>query len=583
MKQSAAPQADFTWMFGYLLRHKRAMILTVVFGVVGGVTFLMEPFLIGSLVDQITAGVPFSELTITIGLLLLFGLITVISFFGQRYFSGVLAYSVNYDVRQTLFDNMLTLDQSFYNAYSSGDLISRMHSDAEQIWRLVVIASLRGISSLTGLVIIFVLLSGVDLTLTLVAFSVLVVSTAVQVWAGLSLAPKFERVQEQGGVLSAQVQDAISGIQTLKSFGRESGASQQYAAENAEYRRRWLYFKRRNEPVGMLPNMISQFVVGVVVVAGGVMAVNGALSLGNFTRFMLYLGMISTLLLQVGAIYQRYQQTRGALTRLTPLLQPAKIVSREQAPPLHARDADIQFDHVSLVLDGSPVLHDINLTVPAGTTTAIVGPTGSGKTLLMQLLLRITDPTSGSVRIGGRDIREVDLDSLRASIAFVPQSTFLFSRTLDENLRMGAEEIEREALEQAIQVSRLSADLGQLPRKLDTLVGEKGVMLSGGQKQRVAIARAIVRDPAILVLDDALSSVDTHNAADILRDLHGILQSRTSFIIAHRMATVKNADFIVVMDEGRIVEQGTHEELLRRGGAYAGMIGRELEVEPTGD
>jgi ATP-binding cassette subfamily B protein len=570
-------------MFGYLLRHKRAMILTVVFGVVGGVTFLMEPFLIGSLVDQITAGVPFSELTITIGLLLLFGLITVISFFGQRYFSGVLAYSVNYDVRQTLFDNMLTLDQSFYNAYSSGDLISRMHSDAEQIWRLVVIASLRGISSLTGLVIIFVLLSGVDLTLTLVAFSVLVVSTAVQVWAGLSLAPKFERVQEQGGVLSAQVQDAISGIQTLKSFGRESGASQQYAAENAEYRRRWLYFKRRNEPVGMLPNMISQFVVGVVVVAGGVMAVNGALSLGNFTRFMLYLGMISTLLLQVGAIYQRYQQTRGALTRLTPLLQPAKIVSREQAPPLHARDADIQFDHVSLVLDGSPVLHDINLTVPAGTTTAIVGPTGSGKTLLMQLLLRITDPTSGSVRIGGRDIREVDLDSLRASIAFVPQSTFLFSRTLDENLRMGAEEIEREALEQAIQVSRLSADLGQLPRKLDTLVGEKGVMLSGGQKQRVAIARAIVRDPAILVLDDALSSVDTHNAADILRDLHGILQSRTSFIIAHRMATVKNADFIVVMDEGRIVEQGTHEELLRRGGAYAGMIGRELEVEPTGD
>lgn len=583
MKQSAAPQADFAWMFGYLLRHKRAMILTVVFGVVGGVTFLMEPFLIGSLVDQITAGVPFSELTITIGLLLLFGLITVISFFGQRYFSGVLAYSVNYDVRQSLFDNMLTLDQSFYNAYSSGDLISRMHSDAEQIWRLVVISSLRGISSLTGLVIIFVLLSGVDLTLTLVAFSVLVVSTAVQVWAGLSLAPKFERVQEQGGVLSAQVQDAISGIQTLKSFGRELGASQQYAAENAEYRRRWLYFKRRNEPVGMLPNMISQFVVGVVVVAGGVMAVNGTLSLGNFTRFMLYLGMISTLLLQVGAIYQRYQQTRGALTRLTPLLQPAKIVSREQAPPLDARGADIQFDRVSLVLDGSPVLHDINLTVPAGTTTAIVGPTGSGKTLLMQLLLRITDPTSGSVRIGGRDIREVDLDSLRASIAFVPQSTFLFSRTLDENLRMGVEEIEREALEQAIQVSRLSADLGQLPRKLDTLVGEKGVMLSGGQKQRVAIARAIVRDPAILVLDDALSSVDTHNAADILRDLHGILQSRTSFIIAHRMATVKNADFIVVMDEGRILEQGTHEELLRRGGAYAGMIGRELEVEPTGD
>jgi ATP-binding cassette, subfamily B, multidrug efflux pump len=583
MSKPRTPRADLRWLYGYMLRHKRDVVFSAVFGMVGGMTLLMEPFLIGSLIDQLTVGVPFSELIITIGLLLLFGMITVLCFLAQRYFSGSLSYSINYDIRQDLFDNMLTLDQSFYTQYATGDLISRMHSDVDHIWRMMVIISLRGVSSVVGLAIIFLLLAQVDISLTLIAFITLSISTAFQVWAGLSLTPKFERVQEQGGVLAAQVQDAVSGIQTLKSFGKEAGASAHYAAENAEYRRRWLYFKRRNEPVGMLPNSISQFVVGVVVVAGGFMAVNGTLSLGNFTRFMLYLSMISNLLLMVGTIYQRVQQTRGALTRLTPLLQHAKIATRPGAVPLTGRSAEIRFEHVSLEMDGTTVLHDIDLTVPAGTTTAIVGATGSGKTLLMQLLARITDPTQGRVLIDGRDLRDYDLDSLRAGIAFVPQSTFLFSRTLEENLRMGAGDIHEAAVERSVRVSRLSSDLEQLPDRLDTLVGEKGVMLSGGQKQRVAIARAVIRDPAVLVLDDALSSVDTHNAADILHDLKDILETRTSFIIAHRMATVRTADYIVVMQHGRIAEQGTHDELMRRRGLYAGMVGRELTLEPTGD
>jgi ATP-binding cassette subfamily B protein len=210
---------------------------------------------------------------------------------------------------------------------------------------------------------------------------------------------------------------------------------------------------------------------------------------------------------------------------------------------------------------------------------AFVGPTGCGKTMLVSLLARVHDPTEGAIRVGGVDIREYDLESLREGVAYVPQSTFLFSQTMQENVRMGKAEIDDEDLHRAVRISRVSNDLSQLPDGLETLVGEKGVMLSGGQKQRVAIARAIVRDSAILVLDDALSSVDTHTAADILSNMRQVMRSRTSLIIAHRIATVKDADFIVVIDEGRIVDIGSHTDLIARDGLYARMVEREFTRE----
>jgi ATP-binding cassette, subfamily B, multidrug efflux pump len=244
----------------------------------------------------------------------------------------------------------------------------------------------------------------------------------------------------------------------------------------------------------------------------------------------------------------------------------------------------VHFEQVTVELAGTRVLDHVTLDVPPGTVVGLVGATGSGKTMLVNLLARVSDPTSGRVLIDGTDVREVDLDQLRAGIAYVPQSTFLFSKPLHENVHMGSEDISEHELDRAIHISRMSNDLPQLPYGLETLVGEKGVMLSGGQRQRVAIARAIIRDPAILVLDDALSSVDTKTAADILTDLHHVVQTRTTFIIAQRMATVKDAALIVVMDNGRIIEQGSHDDLNRRGGAYARMVARELqEAQPAHD
>jgi ATP-binding cassette subfamily B protein len=315
------------------------------------------------------------------------------------------------------------------------------------------------------------------------------------------------------------------------------------------------------------------------VLVGGLMAISGSITIGDFTSFIIYLSMVSQVLLQLGTIYQRYQQTRGALARLTPLLQTTTIASPVNPKPIDEVRQEIRFDRVSLRMDGVPVLRDISLTIPANQTVAIVGPTGCGKTMLVNLLARVMDPTSGRVLFDGKDIRTLDLDQLRRTVAYVPQSTFLFSQELHSNIRMGSGDIKADDLDKAVNISRLANDLPQLPLGLDTMVGEKGVMLSGGQKQRVAIARAIVRDPSVLIMDDAFSSIDMHTAADILGDLKHVLRHRTSILIAHRIATVKDADMIVVMDGGRVIEQGTHEELVALGGLYTSMVERELMTE----
>lgn len=570
-------RANLSWLLRFVRNSPRPLVGSIVSGIVGGVAVIMEPFLIGSIVDHLNDGADSSVILVDVLLLIVFGVVTVIAFYAQRYYSGELSYNVNYDVRQVLFDRMLEQDQAFFNQYSTGDLISRLHSDVDMVWRLVVLSGLRLVSSLTGLIIIFILLASVSIPLTAAAFLVLLVTTSFQVWAGLSLAPKFEQVQQQGGVMAGFVQDAITGIQTIKAFGTEAETSAAFAQSNADYRRRWLYFKRRNEPVGMLPNAISQLTTGIVVLFGGLMAINGQITLGNFAQFLIYLGLISQLLLNLGVIYQRLQQTRGALQRLTPMLQSPGIQSPRASRSVESLTPEIRFENVTLVLDNEVLLDDITLTIPAGKTVAIVGATGSGKSLLVGLIGRIHDPTAGRVTIGGVDVRDLMLEDLRSMIAYVPQTTFLFSQTLQENLRMGTADADDDAVAYAMHVSRLSNDLAQLTDGLDTLVGEKGVMLSGGQKQRLAIARAVIRNPSILIMDDALSSVDTRTAADILADLREVVRSRTSIVIAHRVATVRDADFIVVMHDGKIVQQGTHEELVTVEGHYRRTVLHELQ------
>ncbi len=570
-------EANFNWVVFHIKQHPFAATMAVSCGAAGGLTSALEPYIIGVIVDGLSRGIDLGQILLDIGLLILFSLLTLLAFFGQRHYSGVVAYETHYDMRKAIFANMVTLDQSFYEKYSVGELISRMYSDLQFVWRLLAIGMNRGASAIMGLALTFVLLSQIDASLTLVVFVVLTVSTSLQMWAGLAITPLSTRVQDQQGVLASLVQDTASGIQTIKSFGREADAAKKFDEENQKFKRTWLYFKRRNEPVGMLPQAIANLAAGVVVLVGGIMTLEGRMTLGNFTQFLLYLTFISKSLLEIGTIYQRFMQARGALMRVTPLLQPPLIADKSSAQTLENAKGDIRLEGVGYHTEGKWLLKDINLHIPAGTVVGIVGATGCGKTVLVNLLSRVMDVSEGRVMIDGVDVRDLHLNDLRQAVAYVPQSTFLFSQPLHENIRMGKDNISEDELHQAIHISRLSNDLSRLPYGIDTMVGEKGVMLSGGQKQRVAIARAIIRNPSILVLDDALSSVDVNTAAQILGDLRQVLQTRTSLIIAHRIATVKDADIVILMDEGRIIAQGKHTDLMASNPAYARMVEREMQ------
>ncbi|MCU0475548.1 MAG: ABC transporter ATP-binding protein/permease [Anaerolineae bacterium] len=570
---------DLRWLIGRVMKHRGAATGALGYGVVAGVTTALEPLLIGYLVDRLSNGADMQEILGFIGAIVGLAVVNILAYNELRKYSGEVAYSVDYDLRRSIFDNMVTLDQGFYKQYSSGDLISRMHNDMMVIWRLNALGFLRTGTAVFMLISTFILLGLTNFWLTVLVFVVLMGSTALQVRAGMALAPISEDVQNQAGVLAGFVQDTVSGIQTIKTTGMEASFGRQYAAENQLYRDKWLRFRRRNEPVGMIPNGVSEFTSAVVVMLGGVMAIGGQMTVGEFTSFLLYLAFVSTWLLNLGTVYQRWQQAKAALNRLAPLMQPTQIESKPDAVPMREVKGEIRFEGVGLELDGATVLDGVDLTIRAGEVVAIVGATGSGKTQLVNLLARVNDPTRGRVLLDGVDVRDIVLDDVRWLVSYVPQSTFLFSKTLRENILMGLEQADEMALAEAVEISKLSNDLPRLPKGLDTMVGERGVMLSGGQKQRVAIARAILRDPSVLVLDDALSSVDTHTAADILAGLRRVFKTRTSLLIAHRVATVKDADRIIVMENGRVVEDGTHESLMKTGGFYAKLVQREMDSD----
>ncbi len=573
-------EANIRWLWSFVMRHRFAAIMAIASGAVGGITMALEPYLVGVIVDGLLEdGVIMGDILRGIGLLFGLAIFTVVMFYAQRHYSGQVAYSVHYDIRKTVFENMVTLDNNFYKKYATGDLISRMFTDLEWVWRLLALGFNRGGNAISAFVMSVILLGLINWQLTILVVVTLIISTTIQIRAGLFLVSLSEYVQDQTGHMSALVQDSVSGIQTIKTFGREKELGKAFHKENSEYRRRWLFFKRRNEPVGMIPQMIIYLTTGMVLLIGGRMVVQGTMTVGNLAGFILYLNLIRRMLLMLGTTYQRYVQTQGAMQRITPLLQAPDIADAKDATELEQSDGNISFQNVTLIEEGNKLLDDISLEIPGGSVVGLVGATGSGKSVLVNLLSRVSDVDDGSVLIDGHDVRQIKLTDLRRNIAYVPQETFLFSQPLHENVRMGQDTITDEDLERAIHISRVSNDLEQMPDGMDTMVGEKGVMLSGGQKQRVAIARAIARNPSIMVLDDALSAVDTKTAAEILTSLRTVLNTRTSLIIAQRMATIKDCDFIVVMDKGKIAEKGSHDELIEADGIYASMVAREAQQE----
>jgi len=589
----------------FVLRYRRRLLLGFLFASGSAAFTAAIPQIVRRVVDDLNPrGVVAAELLRYGALMVLLALADSLFRFGLRMTVAGAAYLVEFDIRGALFRRLLLLDQGFYGQSHTGDLMTRVTNDLSAVRQFLG----PGVNSLISAGL-FVAVAGTLLfltspTLALLVLALLPATTVLFVVIGGRMRRIFRGVQDQFGDLSTRAQENFSGIRTIKAYAQEQAEIRVFRAENERYRATNVRYVLLSGLLWPAIAVVMGLISAVVLLVGGRFVAEGRLSLGDLVLFNTYLTLLAWPMISLGWTVNLYQQASASMGRIAEVLhRRPDIATPEGAPERVAVGGTIEFRGVGIrfdrdqatgrpgdrAIDASPprlvawspyrgewVLRQISFAVPRGSSLAIVGATGVGKTTLVNLLARVRDPDEGQVLIHGRDIRALPLDDLRRAIGYVPQDTFLFSVPLRENVTFGRPDATEQEIDRAVAIARLSNDLEQLPQGLDTLIGERGVTLSGGQKQRAAIARALLRDPAILVLDDALSSVDTHTAAEILAGLREVMRERTSIIIAQRIATVKDADQIVVLHEGRIVERGAHRQLLELGGRYAAMYRREL-------
>ncbi len=567
-----------------LWRHRRALAVGIIAILLANGFALLQPYLLGRGVDAIVKKQP--DRLPLIFLAIVGAAAGDAAFrFLQRYTVNGVARQIENELRRDLFEQLERLDQRFFQRMRTGDIMARATNDLSAVQQLLGM----GLSSIFNTVVIFtaavILMLLIDWQLTLLSVSLLTLLSLGFLVLGPQIQKRFLRVQEQFAALSSKAQENFSGIRVVKAYVQEEAEQRSFRAINQEYVDANIAWARINSALWPLFGTLAGLAAVVMLYVGGQHVVQHRLTLGQFVQFNTYLILLSWPMIALGWVSNMFQQGAASLNRIEEILHQAPVIA---SPPRPLRPETIRgeltFENVSFRYAEEPIFENLTLHVPAGSTLALVGATGAGKSTLVRLLARVYDPQEGRILIDGIDIRDLRVDVLRRQIGYVPQEAFLFSETLAENIMLGAPDAPAEAVERAAQLSQLSADLEQFPNGLQTMIGERGVTLSGGQKQRTAIARAVLKDPAILVLDDALSSVDTRTEEAILRGLRNFMEGRTSIVIAHRISTIKDADQIVVLEEGRVVEQGSHARLLSKGGEYARLyerqqLRRELEEE----
>jgi ATP-binding cassette subfamily B protein len=495
-----------------------------------------------------------------------------------------------YSLRNEFFGHLQRLDFAYFQNTRIGDLMSRATNDLTAVRMLMGPAVMYTSSTVLTFVVAVLLMISIDAWLTLVALAPLPFVSIFVYYFGNRIHTRFEQIQAQLSTVSAVTQESLAGVRVVRAYRQEPFELARFRDANAEYVRRnrglialqALYF----------PSMGLLMGIGALLVLwlGSREVLRDRITIGELVAFNAYLAMLGWPMIAFGWVTNLWQRGMASWKRMLEVLDAEPVVAdRHVAADAPASpDAirgDVEFRHLTFGFDGDPVLKDVSIRIPAGSTTAIVGGTGAGKSTLLHLLARLHEPPPGTVFVDGHDVRHLPLSVLRGAIGFVPQELFLFSATIAENITLGEPAASpgvppwpRERVESAAATARLDADLASFPQGYDTVVGERGITLSGGQKQRTALARALVTDPRILVLDDTLSAVDTHTEEEILRRLRGVMRERTSILVSHRVSTVKGADQILVLDDGRVVERGTHDELLRLGGHYAALA-RHQQLE----
>jgi ATP-binding cassette subfamily B protein len=506
--------------------------------------------------------------------------------FGRRYSTNYLGHVVEYRLRKALFEKMLSLHHGFYDKASTGELVSRATNDLRVVRSFVGWGVFQLFISLLTLVVVSTALLYLNTPLALIVLSPMPF-LAFAAWRfAAKVHPIFRSVQQKLADVTTVVQENVSGIRVVKSFSREPFETDRFGDRAEGVLNETL--AARGLRAFYIPGMsfLPATSVAILILFGGQAVVEGTLTVGEFTLFQLYLMQLVWPMQGFGMVIDQGQRALAACERVFEILDSEPdVLPPKRAKPFPEAAPSVEFRDVSFSYEGisdEPVLNEVNLRVEPGEAVAVVGATGSGKSTLLSLVPRFYDPDGGSVLIGGADIKELDPEELRRNVGIVPQETFLFSETVRDNITFGNPDAKVEEVEKAAKIAGIHDQILAFPEGYDTMVGEWGITLSGGQKQRVAIARALVKDPKILILDDATSSVDAETEKSIQEALRGTLREssgRTTFIVAHRLSTILLADRIVVLERGRVVETGTHEELLRRRGRYHTLYGEEKSDE----
>jgi ATP-binding cassette subfamily B multidrug efflux pump len=568
---------------GYLGRYRTRYLLGGACLLVTASLAMAVPYLLKRAIDAITQGHGSAGAGTFAGLIALVAVVQAVTRTWSRALIFNVGRDVEYDLRNDLFSHLLRLPASYFQVRQTGDLMSRLINDVTAIRMLLGVGMLNLLN--TPLYYAY----GVTIMLTidpkLTALSLLSFPALLLMVKRVSRQLMEQTLRVQGGLaaLSASAQENVSGIHVIKAYGIEDVAVEQFSRLNDEFTRQSLELARVRGR--LMPIMKLGSGVGTMVVLwyGGLQVIRGTLGLGDLVAFIAYLNLLAWPTMAMGWMLSVVQRGRAALVRLEEIfaVEP-EIRERPGALPLAEVRGRIEFDNVSFAYpgegNGHPVLSGVSFAVEPGEKLAIVGRTGAGKSTLVSLLPRLFDVTSGAVRIDGRDVRDLPLDQLRVSIGFVPQDPFLFSATIAENIAFASDHAGEAEIGRAARIAGVAGDIGAFPRGYQTVVGERGLTLSGGQKQRLTLARAVAAEPRILVLDDALSSVDTRTEREILDQLGAVLEDRTSLLIAHRVSTILRADRILVLDGGRVVEFGDHATLLAQDGLYAELF-REQQLQ----
>jgi ATP-binding cassette subfamily B protein len=538
----------------------------------------LQPLMIRGAVDSFRNGSTFVRFAAyLVGLALLKG---VFQYWMRVILIGI-SRDIEFDLRNDLFAHLIRLSPEYYARTRTGDIMARATNDLNAVRMMLGPGVMYWFETSLTFILAIAIMTRVDWRLAM--FAVLpapAVSLAV-IFFGRVIHDRFEKIQEIFSDISSRVQENLAGVRMIRAFVQEKAEMRRFEELNRAYIAQNIRLVRVQGLFDPLLEALIGLTFLVVLWVGGRQVLDGRISVGSFVMFNTYMGMLVWPMIALGWVVNLMQRGSASLKRINDILheQPS-IAAPPGAVSLGAVRGELEFRQVTVDYGSGPALNGIDLRIPAGATVAVVGRTGSGKSTLVNLLPRLFDPTGGAVLLDGIDLRRLDPADLRRQVGFVPQETFLFSDTIAGNIAFGVDAATPEEIRRAAELAGLAGDIEGFPLGYDTLVGERGITLSGGQKQRTAIARALLRDPRVLILDDALSAVDTQTEEQILTHLAGVMQGRTVILISHRVSTVRQADAIVVLERGKIVERGTHEELVEAGGYYAALSQKQtLEEE----